>query len=143
MHCKWVYVPRVGNTGERVIPRHECGNDAEAAASLLQRRAAVDLPLSLGEVGAREHQEGQVQGEEQQEEHDGRPQRAQQQDGREDEPAHQEETDYRKLVVVGAVPVQGMEGGRLEDGVRNPEASVRRQRRGAKGVAHSHLPTSR
>lgn len=133
-------VPGVSDTSEGVVPGQEGGQETEAAARVLQRRRGAGVAVGLGELRAREHEEGQVQGEEQEEEHDGGPQRAEQQDEREDEPARQEEAEHRGLVARVRVRIQRVEAGREEDGVREPETAVRRQRRRTERVTYGHFP---
>lgn len=65
-------VPAIGNTGKGIVPGQEGGDNAKTATGLgelLGRyvRAVVGSILATGK-----HEEGQVKGEEEQEEHDGR-----------------------------------------------------------------------
>lgn len=136
-------VPRVGNTSEGIVPGEEGSDHAEAAAGLLESDGGLGGAVGGGEVAAGQHEEGDVEGEEQHAEHDGRPQGAQQQEEGEDEPARQEEAEHRVLVGRDRVVAEHVEPGCQDDGVRDPEAAVRGERRGAERVADGHFPLFR
>ena len=77
----------VGDTGKRVVPGPEGGEDAEHAAGLDAVR--VGRAVLVVQVANAQQQEGEVEPEEEQEEHDRGPERAEEEDGCEDEPALQ------------------------------------------------------
>ena len=92
-------LPRVCDTSKRVVPGQKGSQHAEDAAGLLQTKTGSSSAVVLCEFGAEEKQEGEIQGEEETEEHDGGTQGAKQQDGGEDEPAGQEEANGAGLGV--------------------------------------------
>jgi hypothetical protein len=78
-------VPGIRNTSKGVIPREECGKEAEVASTLDAGRV---YPLVIGiEIPNTEQEERQVEGEEEHEERDRRLERTEKQDGGENEPA--------------------------------------------------------
>lgn len=134
------HLPRVCNTSKGIVPGQEGGQHAEDATGLLQAKSGSGGAIVLGEFGAEEEQEGEVQGEEEAEEHDGGAQGAEQQDGGEDEPAGQEEADGAGLGAFFGVGVRDAERGREDESVRDPEAAVRGEGGGTKCVPNGHLP---
>lgn len=75
----------IGNTGQRVVPRHECREKAEESAGFDDRQGG----LSVGgfQVADAEEEEGEIEEEEQEEEGEGGAQGAHEKDGREDPPS--------------------------------------------------------
>lgn len=115
------------------------------------------------QVADAEQEEGKIQREEQEEESDGRPQRCEQEDCREDEPAlddfrvttrfscSQRTGAYHEYKAKRVEKGWGSScffdaGGDLKptggqnDGEREPEPAVGRQRGGAESIAYSHFP---
>lgn len=133
-------LPGVCDAGKGIVPGQESSQHAEDAAGLLQAQGNSGGAIVLCELGAEEEEEGKVQGEEEAEEHDGGAQGAQQQDGGKDEPAGQEEANSAGLGAGLLVGVGDLEGGREDEGVRDPEATVGREGGGTKGVSYGHLP---
>ncbi len=83
----------IGNTGEGVVPGQERCENAEGATSTSEadrRRAIVE-----NQVAQTQEEEGEVQGEEQEEEGHGGLQRADEKDEGEDEPALYSQLAYR------------------------------------------------
>lgn len=137
------YEPGVGNTGKRIVPRKEGGQYAPDATGLLQAIGGFGGAIVVGVLGACEEQEGQVEGEEEEEEHDGGPQGAQEQDEGEDEPARQEEAQHGGDLGRVCVGVDHAERWGENQGVGDPETAVRGQGSGTKGVAYGHFPIRR
>lgn len=79
-------VASIGDTSEGIIPCRESSQETEETTGLLDVGVGVAVRTAL-QVGNTEQEEGQVQGEEQQEEGDGGLEGAEQHDGSEDEPA--------------------------------------------------------
>lgn len=71
-----IILPGVSNTGKGIVPRQERCKHAKDSAGFLQVNAHDGGLIVGGEIGAHEHEEGDVKGEEEQEEHDGRPESA-------------------------------------------------------------------
>ena len=146
------YTPAIGDTGKGIVPRQEGCEHAKAATSLGELVGCLHGAVVAGVVAAGEHEEGQIQGEEEHEEHDGRAQRAQQQDGGEDEPACQEEAEHRvrhlgidglgRLGLVWPAGADNVPVGGEHDAVGDPEAAVGRESGGTEGVADGHFPKS-
>ena len=151
----------VGDTGEGVVPGGEGGEQAEEAAGLDDGRVGLALGVAV-DVADTEQQEGQVEEEEEQEEGHGGAQGAEEQDRGEDEPALDKLVSgkrevsggggaYEEEQAEGVIEHGGAAGffdgrGNLEstggqdDGKGQPEAAVRGQGGGTKGVADGHFP---
>lgn len=146
-------VAAIGNTGKGIVPSQKGSEHSEGAASLNEpdRSSHSSIVISVGAAG--EHEKGEVECEEQHEEHDGGAQCAQKQDGGEDKPARQEETDCRLAhfridgqscwCLVRATFAEDIPIGRQQNAVGDPETSVRGERGGTEGVANSHFPHAR
>lgn len=79
-------VASIGDTGEGIVPGGESSQETEETTGLLDVGVGVAVGTAL-QVCDTEQEEGQIQGEEQQEEGDGGLEGAEQHDGGEDEPA--------------------------------------------------------
>jgi len=152
----------VGQTGEGVVPGGEGGEETEEATGHEDRLVGLVLGVTL-DVTDTEQEEAQVEEEEQQEESDSGAEGAEEQDGGEDEPAlrllarsnrgkllgerthHQVQTE--RVVPHGRATsflqrTHDLETTRSQDnGEREPETTVRRERGRTKGVTDSHFPT--
>ena len=64
------HIPAVGNTGKRVVPSQEGSDHSETATRLRELVGYLRCAVVHGELSAGKHQEGQVEGEKQHEEHD-------------------------------------------------------------------------
>ena len=121
-------VAGVGNTGESVVPSDEGSKESEDTTSLDESDVSSSSTIQ-DEVSDGQHEEGHVEEEEEQEEGNGRAECADEEKGGEDEPSSQEESD--SVVEISMRVLLGVCGGNLEsswsvdDGVREPEASVR------------------
>lgn len=132
-------VAGVGDTSKSVVPSGEGSQETKDTTSLDETGMSV-LGVVEDEVADREEEEGHVEEEEEQEEGDGRAQGADQQDGGEDKPSGQEETDS-VLKVSCLVCCSNLEATwSVDDGVREPETTVRGQSSSTKGVTDGHLP---
>lgn len=133
------YEPAVSNTSKSIVPRQKRSKHTKHTTRLLQVDSRSRGAIVGSVLCAKQEQEGQVQGEEEREEHDGGAQGAKQQDGGEDEPARQEEADG--AVDVGAfVGVRDAEAGGEDQGVGDPETAVGREGSGTEGVTNGHFP---
>ena len=84
-------IPVIGDTGQRVVPGHESGEETKVAAGLDNRR--LGGAICCLEIPDGKQEEGHVKEEEEQEEGKGGAQGAHHQDSGEDEPASEEETE--------------------------------------------------
>lgn len=132
--------PRIRNTSKGIVPRQERCQNAKDTTSLLQAFGGRRCAIVVGVLGASQEKECQVQGEEEHEEHDSRAQRADQQDKGEDEPARQEETQHARHIRCRGIRVRNAQRGRQDEGVGDPEATVRREGGGTESVADGHFP---
>lgn len=135
--------PAIGNTSKGIIPRQKRRQHSKPAASHVEHVRRVHGAGRRCVRAAGQHQEAQVECEEEHEEHDGRAQRAEEENGREDEPARQEKGERRLRhgrVFVWAALADDVPVGREEDAVGDPEAAVRGEGGGTKGVADGHFP---
>ena len=72
-------IPAILETSKGIVPREERSKEPEEATSLLETHGGGHVAIVGGEVLAGEEEEGQVEGEEEQEEGDGGPQGAEEQ----------------------------------------------------------------
>jgi len=130
----------LGDTGVGVVPGEEGSEETKDTTSLDEAGVGdTGGHVWADEMPESEEEEGEIEGEEEREEGDGGLHGAEEEDKGEDEPAH--EVEAKDILEFSwRVGVWDTEGGGVDDGPRDPEATVGGESGGSKGVAASHFP---
>lgn len=138
-------VALVCNTREGIVPGDEGSEKSKHTTGLDQ----CDVNLSgivQDKVSNSQEEEGHVESEEQQEEGDGRAECAEEEESGEDEPSSEEESNSMVKIVVrvllGVSSGDGEATWGVDDGVRDPETSVRRESSSTESVSDGHFPVT-
>ena len=135
------YLRAVLKSGKGVVPSKESSEETKQTASLLKSHAGGFITEIEGELLTSQEEESKVQGEKQEEKSDCGLQGAQDHNKGEDEPTTQEETEN----TISFTPVRTVSSKEVEvrgknDGVGDPETTVRRESSSTEGVASRHFP---